>query len=67
MITLSTGDYELLVQNNNVDPTVYYFTYEGEVTQPVSGDAWTFGGTFPITFTDGNSSNGIGSFPINLV
>lgn len=64
MVTLSESEYQDMVQNNTVDPTVYYFTYESGATNTTT---WVFGGTFPVTFTDGNSSNGIGTFPINLV
>lgn len=58
MVTLTTQQYQLLVDNNLVDESTYYFTYEGEETTN-----WTFGGTFPITF---NEDNGVGTFPITL-
>lgn len=48
MITLSDEEYQFLVENDAVDPNVYYFTYSKE-DYP---DIWTFGGRFPITFTE---------------
>lgn len=75
MVTITAQRYQLLVENNLVEPNVYYFTYEGEEegtwtfgdTFPIIlTDEWTFGGTFPITLTDGNTPNGVGTFPINL-
>jgi len=45
MVTLSQQEYQSLVDNNMIDETTYYFTYEGEEITT----NWTFGGTFPIT------------------
>ena len=59
MVTLTTQQYQSLVDNNLIDEATYYFTYEGEEE---TTNNWTFGGTFPITFHDG----GIGTFPITL-
>lgn len=58
MITLTTTQYEALVRANMVNENTYYFTYE-ETT-------WGFGDRFPVTFTDGDTSDSIGTFPINL-
>lgn len=58
MITLTTAQYEALVKANAIDQNTYYFTYE-ETT-------WGFGDRFPVTFTDGDTSDSIGTFPINL-
>lgn len=59
MVTLTTAAYQALVEYGQVQPDVYYFTYEAEET-----DNWTFGGTFPITLSESDS---LGAFPINLV
>lgn len=59
MITLTTAQYEALVRTNMVDANTYYFTYE-ETT-------WGFGDKFPVTLTGGDTSDSIGTFPINLV
>ncbi len=58
MITLTTTQYNALVRANAVDQNTYYFTYE-EIT-------WGFGDRFPVTFTDGDTSDSLGTFPINL-
>ena len=58
MITLTTAQYEALVRANMVNENTYYFTYE-ETT-------WGFGDRFPVIFTDGDTSDSIGTFPINL-
>jgi len=59
MITLTTAQYEALVRANMVNENTYYFTYE-ETT-------WGFGDKFPVTLTGGDTSDSIGTFPINLV
>ena len=59
MVTLTTAQYEALVRTNMVDKNTYYFTYE-ETT-------WGFGDKFPVTLTGGDTSDSIGTFPINLV
>lgn len=77
MVTLTTDQYEILVQNNAVQSDTYYFTYEGEPERelwqfgdrfPVifSDNTWGFGDKFPVILTDGNTPNSIGTFPINL-
>lgn len=77
MVTLTTDQYEILVQNNAVQSDTYYFTYEGEAETdlwhfgdkfPVifSDNTWRFGNKFPVILTDGNTPNSIGTFPINL-
>lgn len=58
MVTLTTQQYQLLVDNNLVDESTYYFTYEGEETTD-----WTFGNTFPVILTEDDC---IGTFPITL-
>ncbi|MEE3485828.1 MAG: hypothetical protein VZQ98_16100 [Bacteroidales bacterium] len=58
MVTLTTQQYQLLVDNNLVDESTYYFTYEGEETTD-----WTFGDTFPVILTEDDC---IGTFPITL-
>lgn len=58
MVTLTTQQYQLLVDNNLVDENTYYFTYEADET-----NNWTFGDTFPIIF---HEESGIGTFPIVL-
>ena len=63
MITLSVSNYEALVNANLVDENIYYFTYEDKEEET---NTWVFGGSFPITLTGGNTSNSIGTFPINL-
>lgn len=60
MITLSDEEYQFLVENDAVDPNTYYFTYSKE-DYP---DTWTFGGKFPITFTEQWAFGG--TFPITL-
>jgi hypothetical protein len=59
MVTLTVQQYQELVDNGTVEYNTYYFTYEGEST------TWTFGGTFPITFSE-NWAFG-GTFPITLI
>lgn len=54
-IVLSTTQYEQLT---TYEPGVLYFVYQAQ-----EQTNWTFGGTFPITFT---ADNGIGTFPITL-
>ncbi len=74
MLTLTEEEYQQLVQNNEVEEDVYYFTYIPEVDPNATWgfgdefpiifrDKWTFGGTFPITFS---TTSGIGEFPITL-
>lgn len=76
-ITITTEQYQRLVDTNQVKNNVYYFTYEGEPETegwhfgdgfPItfSGDTWGFGDGFPITLTDEGTSDSIGTFPINL-
>lgn len=62
MVTLTTDQYEILVQNNAVQSDTYYFTYEGEAET----DLWHFGDKFPIILTDQSTPDNIGTFPINL-
>ena len=59
MVTLSQQEYQSLVDNNMIDETTYYFTYEGEEITT----NWTFGGTFPIILS---GPEGLGTFPIEL-
>lgn len=54
-IILEQAEYETLTQYE--DDTLYF------VLEPREEINWTFGGTFPITFTGGD---GIGTFPITL-
>lgn len=57
MVTLTEQQYQLLVENDMIDESTYYFTYEGEeITN------WTFGGTFPIIL----GGEGLGTLPITL-
>lgn len=63
LVTLTTSRYQQLVDNGQVDPNVYYFTYEGEDEEEHTG--WHFGDTFPVIFTNEWEFNG--TFPINLV
>ena len=42
--TLTTSEYEALVNINQVEDDTYYFTYEAD-------GGWTFGGRFPITLS----------------
>jgi hypothetical protein len=58
MVTLTTTQYQALIDNGAVENDVYYFTYEGEEETT----NWTFGGTFPVTL----GGRGIGEFPITL-
>ena len=58
MVTLTTQEYQELVDKGLVNEETYYFTYEGEVETN-----WTFGGTFPVILSGGI---GIGEFPITL-
>lgn len=60
MVTLTTQQYQNLVEIGAVDKDIYYFTYEGEE------NTWGFGDRFPVILTDGATSNVIGQFPINL-
>ena len=49
--------YQELLDNDMIDESTYYFTYEGEeITN------WTFGGTFPIIL----GGEGLGTLPITL-
>ena len=74
-ITISVSQYQLLVDNNLVDPNIYYFTYEDEENGWVFGDkfpvilseetTWGFGDRFPVILTNG-TAEGLGEFPINL-
>ena len=52
---LEQEEYEALTEYD--DDTIYF------VLEPRKEINWTFGGTFPITFT---GSDGIGTFPIIL-
>lgn len=58
MVTLTTEQYQTLVNRGLIDETTYYFTYEGEV-ETID---WTFGGTFPV-FLAGEE---LGTLPITL-
>lgn len=58
MVTLTEARYQWLVGVGAIDPSTYYFTYEGEEET----NNWTFGGTFPIIFGE----SGVGTFPITL-
>ena len=58
MVTLTTDQYQALVDSNLVDENTYYFTYE-ETT-------WGFGDQFPIILTEGSTPDSIGTFPITL-
>lgn len=62
LITLTASKYQRLVDNDQVDPDVYYFTYEGEDEEEHTG--WVFGDTFPVIFTDKWEFGK--TFPINL-
>lgn len=44
LVTLTTAEYEALVNVNQVEDDTYYFTYEAD-------GGWTFGGRFPITLS----------------
>lgn len=57
MVTLTTEQYQSLVNRGLVNKDIYYFTYEGEVETN-----WTFGGTFPVIL----GGSGIDEFPITL-
>lgn len=57
MVTLTTEQYQNLVDKGLVNESTYYFTYEGEVETD-----WTFGGTFPVVLT----GEGLGTLPITL-
>jgi hypothetical protein len=57
MVTLTTEQYQSLVNRGLINEDTYYFTYEGEVETN-----WTFGGTFPVIL----GGSGIGEFPITL-
>ena len=59
MVTLTTLEYQHLVDNNLVDLNTYYFTYEDEEETTTN---WTFGGTFPVIL----GGSGLGEFPITL-
>lgn len=54
MVTLTTQQYQNLVEIGAVDKDIYYFTYEGEE------NTWGFGDRFPVILTDGATSNVIG-------
>lgn len=56
LVTLTTTQYQQLVDAGEVEEDVYYFTYEEET--------WGFGDKFPITLTD-NWAFG-GTFPVKL-
>ena len=58
MVTLSQQEYQSLVDNNMIDETTYYFTYEDEEITT----NWTFGNTFPVIL----AGDGLGEFPITL-
>lgn len=60
--TLTTTRYQQLVDNDQVDPNTYYFTYEGEDEEEHTG--WVFGDTFPAIFTERWAFGG--TFPITL-
>ena len=62
MVTLSKGKYDRLVENDEINPNTYYFTYEGEEGE--EGDTWHFGEPFPIILSDGQNSGW--TFPIPL-
>lgn len=62
MVTLSEEEYQALVDADEVDLNTYYFTYNA--ADYPEHTTWTFGGTFPITFTEQWAFGG--TFPINL-
>lgn len=62
MITISDEAYQALVDADEVNPNVYYFTYSA--ADYPEHTTWTFGGTFPITFTEQWAFGG--TFPITL-
>lgn len=43
LVTLTTQEYQNLVDSNLVRSDTYYFTYNSDVIK------WVFGGKFPIT------------------
>lgn len=59
LVTLTTQEYQLLMQQGLVQSNTYYFTYDGDV-EPY---AWHFGDHFPVIFKD---NSGLGTFPITL-
>ena len=62
-VMMTTAQYRALVESDQVDNNTYYFTYEGEEEETTT---WGFGDQFPITLTEGTTSDSIGEFPINL-
>jgi len=60
LVTLTTSQYQALVDADEIDADTYYFTYEGE-EEPSN---WVFGDKFPVTFT--NTWTFGGTFPITL-
>ena len=63
MVTLSKGRYNRLVENDEINPNTYYFTYEGEEGE--EGNTWHFGEPFPIVLTNSKWTFGE-AFPIIL-
>lgn len=64
-LTLTKSRYDRMVENGEIDPHTYYFTYEGEEPTPINEETWHFGDSFPIILTD-NWAFG-GTFPITLM
>ena len=60
LVTLTTSQYQALVDADEVDADTYYFTYDGE-EEP---NDWVFGDKFPVTFA--NTWTFGGTFPIKL-
>lgn len=58
-IILTESEY---AQLSSYEVDAIYFVTE----DVVENTTWTFGGTFPVTFTNGDTLDNIGTFPINL-
>lgn len=58
-IILTESEY---AQLSSYEVDAIYFVTE----DVIENTTWTFGGTFPVTFTNGDTLDNIGTFPINL-
>jgi hypothetical protein len=64
MVTLSKNRYNKLVEDDQINPNTYYFTYEGDEGEDV--DTWHFGETFPIILSERDNDKEGWVFPIIL-
>lgn len=63
-IIMTQSQYDKL--QSYVQDAIYFIIDMEQEPEQHETTTWTFGGTFPITFTNGDTPDSIGTFPINL-